>query len=72
MPAKFVKKKQHLQKLMLSKIEKKSSKILRKFLLARKIGHNISKFKVIIKKLVVWNNCAKRKIVPETYWKRWC
>ena len=53
MPAKFVKKKQYLQKLMLSKIEKKSSKILRKFLLARKIGHNISKFKVIIKKLVV-------------------
>ena len=53
MPAKFVKKKQHLQKLMLSKIEKKSSKIVRKFLLARKIGHSISKFKVIIKKLVV-------------------
>ena len=49
-------KKQHLQKLMLGEIKKKTV---------------IKKFKVIIKSLVVSNNCAKQKISPETYLKRW-
>ena len=33
----------------------------------RNIGHNSSKFKVIIENLVFSNNYAKRKIFPETY-----